>query len=151
MILIKFVYFDYGGSHSSVLAANIHLGNLNSAKTPSDAELINLPLFDKTVPEDFGTMQYVGQDENNHEVYVFGTRHSDFTATINGLAALLGVSTEYTFVGTMPYVNYLLRLGGFLSRGLSAPSLGRPFVFRGAKMAYPALANLVDRVKVETI
>ncbi len=133
------------------MAANIHAGKLNSAKLPSDAELMALPLFDKTKAEDLGRMQYIGKDENNNEIYLLGTKNSAFAPTINGLATLLGITTSYKFVGTMPYVNYLLRLGGFLSRGLSLPSWGRPLVLRGAKMAYPALVSLVDRVKLEAL
>lgn len=150
MSYIKFVYYDYGGSHSSVLAANIHANNI-SKSIPTNEVLDDLPLFDKTEPEDFGHMKYIGQDENNNEVYLLGTKHSDFTSAIEGIASLMGLSNEFIFVGTMPYVNNILRTGGFISRGLSIPFIGRPFVYRGAKDAFPALVSLVDRVKLENI
>lgn len=145
---MKYVYFDFGGSHSSVLAANIHVGKLNKGKLPSDADLMDLPLFDKNSQDDFGKMHFVGEDEAGHEVYVLGTKHSYFEPTIKGLAALAGVSQDIVFTHTMPYVNFILRLGGFLSRGLSLPAVGRPLVFRGARLAYPSLVNLVERTKV---
>ncbi|NLB88174.1 MAG: DUF3189 family protein [Syntrophomonadaceae bacterium] len=148
---MKYIYFDFGGSHSSVLAANIHVGNLNKGQLPSDAELMNLPLFDKNSPDDFGKMHLIGKDEAGNEVYVLGTRHSNFEPTIRGLATLAGVSQDFVFTHTMPYVNIILRIGGFLSRGLSWPVLGRPLVFRGARIAYPSLVKLVERTKVLSI
>lgn len=112
---------------------------------------MKIPLFDKTTKEDFGKMHYTGLDEAGNEVYFIGTRHSNFDSTINGLASLMGLSQDFVFTNTMPYVNFILRIGGFLSRGLSKPTLGRPLVFRGARAAYPGLVNLVERVKVKSI
>lgn len=148
---MKYVYFDFGGSHSSVIAANIHVGNLNKAKLPSDTDLINLPIFDKNTNADFGKMHFIGEDERGNQVYVLGTRHSNFEPTIKGLASLTGVSQDFVFTHTMPYVNIILRLGGFLSRGLSMPTLGRPLVFRGARSAFPSLVNLVERTKALSV
>ncbi|NLJ71665.1 MAG: DUF3189 family protein [Syntrophomonadaceae bacterium] len=150
MIFIKFVYFDYGGSHSSVLAANIHTNNLSKTK-PFKEELINLPLFDKTDASDEGEMKYIGLDENQHEVYLIGTKNGNFTNAINNITSLLGLTNEYVFIGTMPYVNLILRIGGFISRGLSMPFIGRPLVLAGVLAAYPALVTLVERVKLENI
>ncbi len=133
------------------MAANIHAGNLNKAITPSPQELMAIPFFDKTTKEDFANLHYTGQDESGNEVYILGTRHSDFGSTINGLVALMGISQDFVFTNTMPYVNPILRIGGYLSRGLSKPALGRPLVFRGARAAYPALVSLVERIKVQCI
>jgi len=47
VIAIKVIYFDYGGSHSSVVAANIHAGKLAPPKTTPIGEIINLPILIK--------------------------------------------------------------------------------------------------------
>lgn len=112
---------------------------------------MEIPLFDKTIKEDFGKMQYIGVDELGNEIYLIGTKNSNFGSTIHDLAELLEVSSKYIFIGTMPYVNLILRIGGFLSRGLSKPSLGRPLVYKGAKAAYPGLVSLVERTKLQFI
>ncbi len=41
------IYHDVGGSHSSCVAANIHVKNLPSNTTPTKEDLLKLPTFDK--------------------------------------------------------------------------------------------------------
>lgn len=147
---IKYVYFDYGGSHSSVLASFIHIGRLGG-RSPSKQELMQLPYFDKTTPDDFAKMHPAGNDDKGNEVFFLGTKSSNFEPTINNLAELMGVAGEFCFVSTMNYVNPILRLGGWMSRGLSQPWLGRWLVIRGAKSAYPSLVKLVEKTKVKSI
>jgi len=45
---LKVIYHCYGGAHSSVTAANIHLGLLPRERTPGYRELISQKLFDHT-------------------------------------------------------------------------------------------------------
>ncbi|HCX78095.1 MAG TPA: hypothetical protein DG577_01645, partial [Firmicutes bacterium] len=40
------IYHCYGGAHSSVTAAAVHVGLLARDKTPSRLELVSLPYFD---------------------------------------------------------------------------------------------------------
>jgi hypothetical protein len=143
----KVVYFDYGGSHSSVTASNIHAGNLDPAKVPEDDELMQLEYLDKTTPEDFGHFKPVGRDQSGNRIYCLGTKNSDMGSLLADLVNLQGVSEQYLFVGTMAHVNWILRLGGWLSRAVSLPAVGRPLVVSGLKMAYPGLANLVQNTR----
>ncbi|SHH04328.1 Protein of unknown function [Thermosyntropha lipolytica DSM 11003] len=151
MVKIKFVYFDYGGSHSSVIAAHIHAGNLKGSRMPSSSELMELPFFDKTTPDNLGRLYLVGRDEKGNEIYILGSQNSNFEPVLRSLAALLELDKDFVFVCTMPYVNPLLRLGGFLSRRLSLPLVGRPLVILGAKWAFPHLRHLVEKVKIQTL
>lgn len=148
---IKFVYFDYGGSHSSVLAANIHAGNLKAEKIPSSDELMKLPFFDKTTPDDFGKLYFIGRDEKGNDIYILGSQNSNFEPVLRNLAALLELDKDFVFVCTMPYVNPVLRIGGFLSRRLSMPLVGRPLVLLGARWAFPYLAGLVEKTRINML
>jgi hypothetical protein len=143
VIFIKIIYFDYGGSHSSVIAANIHVGNLRSAGTPDIKQIINLPGFDKTTPDDFGKIRYVGTDSESNDIYILGTKSGNSGALLSTLAEAQNISNNIRFINTMPYVNTWLRIGGWLSRGLSLPFLGRPFIRIGIKEAYPKIKTMV--------
>lgn len=148
---IKFVYFDYGGSHSSVIAANIHAGNLKGGRIPSLSELMDLPFFNKTTPHDFGKLYFIGLDEKGNEIYILGSQNSNFEPVLRSIASLLELDKDFIFICTMPYVNPVLRIGGFLSRRLSLPFIGRPLVFWGTRLAFPHLKHLVEIVRVQTL
>ena len=48
------IYHCYGGTHSSVMAASLHLGLLPQDKKPTGKELLALPYFDQQSGADFG-------------------------------------------------------------------------------------------------
>lgn len=143
MITIKVIYFDYGGSHSSVVAAHIHAGKLKSSETAPIEEIINLPYFDKTTQDDFGKIRRVGTDANGNDIHVLGTKNGNSGGLLSGLVDAQNLTDKFRFVDTMPYVNIWLRIGGWLSRGLSLPALGRPLIRIGILQAYPKLVSLV--------
>ncbi|HBQ25981.1 MAG TPA: hypothetical protein DD791_06275, partial [Syntrophomonas sp.] len=95
VITIKIIYFDYGGSHSSVVAANIHSGKLDPPKTPPIGEIINLPDFDKTTPDDFGKIRRVGTDADGNDVYVLGTKSSNSSSLLTGLVEAQGIAERF--------------------------------------------------------
>ena len=45
---MKIIYHCFGGSHSSVSAAALHLGLLDRQRTPTEEELVRIPYYDKT-------------------------------------------------------------------------------------------------------
>jgi hypothetical protein len=137
------IYFDYGGSHSSVLAANIHAGKFDSPKTPPVQEIMNLPYFDKTKPDDFGKIRRVGTDAEGNNIYVLGTKSSNSGGFLTSLIEARNLTDKFRLINTMPYVNTWLRIGGWLSRSLSLPWLGRPLIMIGIKKAYPELKTMV--------
>lgn len=148
MAVKRIVYFDYGGSHSSVVAACVHAGKLAPDHLPGADELMEMPYLDKTTPEDFGKIKHVGSDQEN-EIYALGMKHSDSGNLLNNLADLQEISDQFLFIGTSPYVNMTLRLGGWLSRSVSLPSWGRPLVIKGLQQAYPELCSLVKETKAK--
>ena len=143
MITIKVIYFDYGGSHSSVVAAHIHAGKLESSETPPIEKIINLPYFDKTTKNDFGKIRRVETDADGNDIHVLGTKNGNSGGLLSGLVDAQNLTDKFRFVDTMPYVNTWLRIGGWLSRGPSLPALGRPLIRIGILQAYPKLVTLV--------
>ena len=68
-----------------------------------------------------------------------------------GLAELLGVEDQVVVVNTMPYVNIIMMLGGFLSRRLGIIFPGRTILIWGTRLAFPGLVGLVKTVKIKMI
>lgn len=148
---MKVIYHCFGGSHSSVLAANIHVGNLSSQRFPTYKELFNLPYFDRTTNDDFGIIKLVGFDEWGNQVYSLGQMHLGrrFHPVIESLITITGTREHIVLMGTMPHVNVLMMAGGNLSRKRSLPEMGRPILYLGTRLAYPSLLKVVRRVKDE--
>lgn len=147
------IYHCYGGTHASPVAAAIHLGILGE-KIPPVRQLIQLPFYDKVVPRDYGRLFYVGDDQQGHQVYVMGVQNSRevMKRAILGIWGLLGGDQQQIFlVDVFPCVNWMMRLGGFLSRQLGLVSLGRPLVCWGTQRAYPLLLAVVKKAQRELV
>ncbi len=146
---MKIIYHCYGGSHSSVTAAGIHLGLLPENRLPTMEELMNLRYFDKTEDSDFGLIRLMGVDDGGNEVYVLGKKSmgEKFNRTLQGMARIIGVDSDLVVINTMPCVNWLMMAGGYLSRRMGILSIGRPLVVYGTKKAYSHLVNVVRECK----
>lgn len=147
---MKIIYHCFGGSHSSVTTAAIHLGLLEKNRIPTGENLMRIPFFDRQTSEDHGIFRFMGLDEGKNEVYIIGRRNfKNFEPLLRGLIELMGIrQEEIILINTMPHVTWTMMLGGFLSRKLGWIKLGRPIVIHGTKRAYSNFHNLVDRVKV---
>ncbi len=110
---------------------------------------MNMPYLDKTTPEDFGKIKPIGTDKNGNEIYSLGTKVSRLGNLLDDLAGLQGIANQYVFLCTSPYVNNVLRVGGWLSRSASLPSLGRPLVVSGLRKAFPALCSFVETARLK--
>ncbi|MGE5381261.1 MAG: DUF3189 family protein [Methylocystaceae bacterium] len=141
------MFYDYGGSHTSIVAANLLTGHLND-DLPSGKELMALPLFDKTTPRDFAVFQYNGEDKSGNPVYTLGTKSGTYGYALAALTKLMDAEERFMHVGTMPCLNNTLRIGGFLSRSLNLPFIGRPLVIIGLRKAFPKLRALVKHLQV---
>lgn len=146
---MKVVYHCYGGTHSSVVAASIHVGRLPDDALPSASELEELPFFDKATREDMGVIHRVGSDEFGNEVFCLGRRNA--TADVIGAlssACKISGNPSPVFVNTIPQVNTLMRIGGYLSREAGLTRIGRRLVIKGTLRAYWSLVDLVKQVKL---
>ncbi|GAW93234.1 DUF3189 family protein [Calderihabitans maritimus] len=149
---MKIIYHCFGGSHSSVTAAAIHVGLLSSSAIPRGDQLMQVPYFDGQEKEDHGEFKYIGTDEFGNQVYVVGKRNLGemFEPMMYGIGRLYGVSgKDVILVDTMPYVNWMMVVGGFLSRRLGLVRLGRPLVIWGTQQAFANFANMVETLKTK--
>lgn len=147
------IYHCFGGSHSSVTAAAIHLDLLRSDTPPAKEEMLALPYFDKTTENDFGSLRFMGFDRENNAVYILGKKsQSDrFSNVLLGVADLLGKKDEVIAVNTMGRVNWSMKLGGFTSRRIGIAGMGRPVVIEGTRKAFWDLVNLVEMTKLRIL
>lgn len=147
---MRIVYDDYGGAHSTPLAAALHLGLMQPDRIPTNDELMALPLFDRVTKAEQGCLVFMGADGEGHEVYIIGRGSSGIIverALASGMVLAGGADACTMFVETLRHVNWWMRIGGFFSRALGWVSLGRPLVLYGTRRAFPQLVKLVDQTK----
>lgn len=143
------IYHCYGGSHSSVTAAGIHLGLLPRERIARAGELLQVPHFDRCEIITHGHFRFIGRDQNGNEIFVLGKRTAgpDITILLHKIAELFARGKKIHPVDTTKPINLLMVVGGFFSRGLKMVSLGRPLVLLGTRLAYPSLVRLVENVQ----
>jgi len=149
---MKIFYHCFGGTHSSVTAAAIHLGLLPRDRLPTAEEIIAVPFFDRRDTRQQGCPNLMGKDERGDEIYVLGWpgRPQVIEAIFAGLAGVFSLpENSYKLVDVRSGVNLMMRMGGFLSRRLGLVALGRPLVARGTRRAYRTILELVLTVKDE--
>ncbi|MDX9872128.1 MAG: DUF3189 family protein [Clostridia bacterium] len=147
---MKIIYTCFGGSHASVTAAAIHLGLLSDTREAGNEEFLSLPYYDAQVAEDHGRLRFMGVDSAGNEVYVVGKRSLDerYQQLMPDLIRILGGNPDdFRFIDTMPYVNIWMRIGGYLSRRLKLPALGRNIVLYGTRRSYQRFIHLAQLVK----
>lgn len=146
------IYRCYGGTHSSVMAASIHLELLPGDRKPAGKELLALPYFDRQNGADFGKIFYMGKDTKGHKIFIMGCKNAGYIveqALIN-FCMIKGIDPdEVMFVDTVPCLNILMKVGGFISRGLHLVTLGRLFLIPGCRIAFNKIEKVVSRVKNE--
>jgi hypothetical protein len=150
---MNIIYHCFGGSHSSVTAAAIHLGWLDKRRLPTEDELMALPFYDKTNDDDFGSIKYMGTDEFGNKVFVLGKKSlgDRFNNLLMGVAAILNRQDQLMAVNCMSRVNWSMKLGGFTSRRAGITILGRPVVSWGTRRAFWLLVNLVEVTRLKAI
>lgn len=150
---MKVIYHCFGGAHSSVTAAAIHLGWIESHRLPTLEELMKIPYFDKTEQNDYGIIRFMGLDEKGHEVYILGKRNLGWRLNnvLIGLADLTGKKDELMVVNCLAYVNWMMMLGGFMSRRLGLIFPGRPILYEGVKNSFMNLTSMVSTIKLKMV
>lgn len=144
------IYHCWGGSHSSVVCAAIHLGRLPRDRAPTAAELLAVAEFDRQTMRDHGRMFHMGRDQWGNDVYFLGRRSNGavIDRVLPGMVELFGLSRdEIITMNTSPYVNPLMVIGGTLSRALGLVRPGRAIVTLGARLAHPKLCRAVETVQ----
>ncbi len=146
------IYHCYGGAHSSVLSAAIHTRILPDDRKPSNKDILKIPYFDKTTSNQIGIPFYYGDDEYGNKIYIQGMGGSDKVVK----QLLKELMTKYEIpekdvimVDTLKNVNILVRIGGFLSRGLGLVFPGRYLTVLGLMLNYNKFVNTVSQVKAK--
>lgn len=146
---MKVIYHCYGQAHSSVTAANIHLGHLPRHRLPTLTEIQHQPLFDRTEEHELGTPRLMGMDGWGNEVYVIGLAGGK-KALERALIDFLTISgvgrSEFLFVYALQHAGVPLRIGGYTSRRLGLVWPGRPLSAVGVWLKYRRFVSLVDGV-----
>lgn len=147
---MKVIYHCFGGTHSSVLCAALHLGLISKQKLPTYRDLISLPYFDKVSGEQVGQIFPMGEDDGGNDIYIMGCRSCGpiVEKATKEMNRLLGISEpEILMFDTTPCLNIIIKIGGFLSRRLGLTRLGRPFLYLGIRLAFPKFVELSDAVQ----
>lgn len=105
---MKVVYLCSTGTCSSLVAAHLHLGNLNKNATIN--EILNLPNFSRNHKQ-IGLSFYIGQDDKEREIYTLGVANEAKIMEISArdLVALFGKKIDIQYVDVSKFVpNYYL-------------------------------------------
>ena len=151
---MKLIYHCFGGTHSSVLCAALHLGMITDQQLPDYGDLMDLPYFDKVPSTDVGNIFRMGQDEQENEVYILGCRNCGpmVEKTTREMNRLLGITqNEVVMVNTTSSLNITIKIGGYLSRRLGLTGIGRILLCRGIRRAFPNFIKLVHSVKQDLV
>lgn len=146
------LYHCYGGAHSSVLSAAIHTGVLPTKRKPLVKEILNIPYFDQTESSQIGIPFFYGNDKYGNKIYIQGMGNSDKVVKqlLLDLMKKYNISEEEVIlIDTLKNVNILVRVGGFLSRGLGLVFPGRLITVLGLKISYNNFIKTVNKVKEE--
>ena len=146
---MKIIYYCYGGTHSSPIAAALHIGLLPKNKCPTKEEILRLPWFDKVTTAQRGQLFLVGKDRAGNPVYVCGRgreKQGITQAIISGLLLAEGDPDELLFVdtpsGESVHASWRISL-----RRFNLVRIGRPLVVYGAQLAFPRLVALVEQAQ----
>ncbi|KAB3533167.1 DUF3189 family protein [Alkaliphilus serpentinus] len=148
---MKIFYSCYGGAHSSIITANIHLGLLPDKRVATIHEIIHCPYFDATKSKEIGRPIFMGEDSLKNQIFALGMASSrnQYTQLLYEYVRLQQGSCrgEILIINTIPLINLKVRVGGFLSRKLNLISIGRPLVAIGIQNRYMNFVKLVENLK----
>ena len=148
-----YIYNDYGGTHTTSMAAAYHLKQLpQSDRKLTSEEILNIELFNKLTKKDFGKLIFHGKDEDGNSVYTIGRKRNKLLVpALKELTLLLQNNFHFTekivFSNTSPTVPIVMSFGGFFSRGLKIDFIGVPLLIIGAKQCCDNIYRLVEHTK----
>ncbi|PZE21582.1 DUF3189 family protein [Paenibacillus xerothermodurans] len=147
-----FIYNDFAGTHTTVLAAAYHLQKLDPTREPTREEILACHNFNKLAFSDRGKLYFHGIDEDGNKVYTMGRGIS--TILVPGIYNLIDMLIEEKAINekiilsdTSPTVPFRMRCGGLLSLWMKIDVLGVPLLVAGARQAYQVIAQLVRHTK----
>src|SRR3954466_9690014 len=150
--MMIFIYNDYGGTHTTSLAAAYHLKKLPTDRKLTKEEILNVDYFNKLTKADFGRIIFHGIDDEGNSVYTLGRKRNKFVVpALKEMCLLLQEKFKFdekiVFSNTSPTVPFAMSMGGFFSRGLKIDFIGVPLLIIGAKQCCDNIFRLVENTK----
>lgn len=147
-----YLYNDYGGTHTTSLAAAFHLRKLPVDRKLTKEEILQVDYFNKLTNADFGKIIYHGIDEDGNSVYTIGRKNNKLVIpALKSLSLLLQDQYQghekIVISNTSPTVPFAMTMGGLFSRGLKIDFIGVPLLVIGAKQCNNNIIRLVEYTK----
>jgi hypothetical protein len=147
-----YIYNDFGGTHTTALAAAYHLNKLPKDRELTKEEILNVDYFNKLQTSDMGKLIFHGQDENGCPVYTVGRGMSKVVIpAIKNMAVFLQERYQHhetiIFSNTSPTVPFVMTIGGLFSRRFKINVIGVPLLVLGAKHCCNNVIRLVENTK----
>jgi hypothetical protein len=147
--IMIYIYYDFGGTHSSSIAAAIHLKLIPADRVPGKADVINVPMFDKLSFQDRAKIVYRGTDNEGNKVFTLGYGiHKKMVFCLQNAIYMLhqqyGFNERMVLSSTAPTVPLSMTFGGFFSKVLKLVFIGRPLLIKGARKNFKKMAKLVE-------
>ncbi|MGI6663494.1 MAG: DUF3189 family protein [Bacillota bacterium] len=135
------IYACYAGTHSSVLAASIHIGLLNEG-----CDICDLPFFDRRKLPDIGVPALIGKDRYGTEVYALGTGwvSHPLEQAVCDLVELIYPNVCLCICAVRGFLDLQARVGGFASRRFCLTFPGRQLIASSLRRKVPHLRRAVD-------
>ncbi|WP_339230195.1 DUF3189 family protein [Oceanobacillus sp. FSL K6-2867] len=151
-----FIYNDYGGTHTTSLAAAYHLKKIPTDKVLSKEEIMNVDYFNKLTKHDLGKLIFHGLDEDRNAVYTIGRKNNKYVVpALQTFIELIQKKNSFNekiiISNTSPTVPLAMSIGGFFSRGLHIDFIGVPLLIVGAKQCCNRINRLVEQTKKASI
>lgn len=147
-----FIYNDYGGTHTTSLAAAYHLNKLPTHRQLTTEEILAVDYFNKLNTSDMGKLVFHGLDENGNPVYTLGRGSSKVVIpALKNLSLILQDKYQnaepIVYSNTSPTVPLVMTIGGFLTKRLKLSFVGDPLLIAGAKQCCSNIRELVLHTK----
>ncbi|ELK45605.1 DUF3189 family protein [Bacillus sp. SB49] len=144
-----YIYNDYGGTHTTSIAAAYHLGYLQKGQILDKQDILEIPFFNKLTKKDAGRLLFHGQDSKGHDVYTIGRKSQNLVVpALSDLCQIFfqmfDIEDRIVFSNTSPTVPFVMSIGGGLSRGLGIDTFGVPLLIKGAQKCHPLIEQLVE-------
>jgi len=148
----RIFYVCYGGTHSSVVAAMLHLGlvSVQDIQVHGPEVLSWLPYFDRRTTGEIGLPVLLGHDVYGSEVYALGTGWLGrrLELCLCDLVEVACPGARACFCSVRGVLDFRARIGGFLSRRVHLVQPGRKLVSRSlanmAQLLYQASRACLD-------
>ena len=147
---MKLFYCCYGGAHTSVTCASIHLGYLPTDRTPEAFEFLCVPFYDKMENQKLATPVFMGRDMMGWDIYIIGMKNVKqlIIPSMKSYLNACGVEQEnFLLINALIELHPITSIGGALSRKFGIVPLGRPMTVWGIRKTYPRFLALVKQVK----